>query len=92
MARELTLGINHIVGVHVKETKPVGPNFPGAFRDIAFGQGTVDFVTCFKTLHDLGYAGPFLVEMWTEKAVDPVKEIRSARQWVGERMTQGGYI
>jgi hexulose-6-phosphate isomerase len=92
VVRELTLGIHHIVGVHVKESKPVGPNFPGAFRDIPFGEGTVDFVSCFKTLHDLGYAGPFLVEMWTEKAVDPIHEIRLARQWVGERMTLGGYV
>ena len=44
-----------IVGVHVKETLPVGPNSPGAFRDIPFGQGTVDFVHCFKTLRDLNY-------------------------------------
>ena len=91
VARELTAGIHHIVGVHVKETKPVGPNFPGAFRDVPFGEGTVDFVHCFKTLHGLGYAGPFLVEMWTEKAADPLAEIAQARQWVGERMRQGGY-
>ena len=89
--RELTLGIHHIVGIHVKETRPVGPNSPGAFRDIPFGQGTVDFVHCFKTLHDLGYAGPFLIEMWTEKAAEPLKEIALARQWVGERLHQGGY-
>jgi L-ribulose-5-phosphate 3-epimerase len=92
VVHELTSGINHIVGVHVKETKPVGPDFPGAFRDVPFGEGTVDFVTCFKTLHDLGYAGPFLVEMWTEKAADPINEIKQARQWVGERMKQGGYV
>jgi len=91
LTRELTAGIHHIVGVHVKETLPVGPSFPGAFRDIPFGEGTVDFVHCFKTLHELGYAGPFLVEMWTEKAADPLKEIAKARQWVGERLRQGGY-
>lgn len=91
MAQELTAGIHDIVGVHVKETKPVGPDFPGAFRDVPFGSGTVDFVHCFKTLHNLGYAGPFLIEMWTEKAVDPVREIALARQWVGERLKQGGY-
>jgi len=91
MTRELAVGINHIAGVHVKETKPVAPNFPGAFRDVPFGEGTVDFVHCFKTLHDLGYAGPFLVEMWTEKAADPLKEIAQARLWVGERLKQGGY-
>jgi hexulose-6-phosphate isomerase len=91
VTRELTLGIDHIVGVHVKETKAVGPDFPGAFRDVPFGTGCVDFVHCFKTLHQLGYAGPFLVEMWTEKAADPFGEIAQARQWVGERLQQGGY-
>jgi hexulose-6-phosphate isomerase len=88
---ELRLGIHDIVGVHVKETLPVGPNSPGAFRDIPFGQGTVDFVHCFKTLRDLNYTGPFLIEMWTEKAADPLGEIAHARQWVGDRLKQGGY-
>ena len=91
VAAELTAGIEHIVGVHVKESKPVGPGFAGAFRDVPFGEGTVDFVNCFKTLHGLGYAGPFLVEMWTEKATDPLLEIRQARAWVTERMRAGGY-
>ena len=91
VAEELALGIHEIVSVHVKETKPVGPNFPGAFRDVPFGEGTVDFVHCFKTLHDLAYAGPFLIEMWTEKSADPLGEIAKARAWVGERLQQGGY-
>ena len=91
VAAELTAGIDHIVGVHVKESRPVGPGFAGAFRDVPFGDGTVDFVDCFKTLHGLGYAGPFLVEMWTEKAADPLLEIRKARDWVGERLRAGGY-
>ncbi len=89
--RELRLGITQIVGIHVKETRPVGPGSPGAFRDIPFGEGTVDFVHCFKTLHDLRYAGPFLIEMWSEKAADPFKEIALARQWVRERLNLGGY-
>ena len=91
IAHELAIGIDHIVGVHVKETKPVGPGFPGAFRDVPFGEGTVDFVHCFKTLRELRYAGPFLVEMWTETAADPIAEIAKARRWVGERLKQGGY-
>lgn len=91
VAAELTAGIHHIVGVHVKESRPVGPGFAGAFRDVPFGDGTVDFVGCFKTLHGLGYAGPFLVEMWTEKAADPLLEIRKARDWVAERLRAGGY-
>jgi hexulose-6-phosphate isomerase len=91
VAAELTAGIHDIVGVHVKESKPVGPGFAGAFRDVPFGAGSVDFVACFKALHGLGYAGPFLVEMWTEKAADPLLEIRLARDWVGERLRAGGY-
>jgi L-ribulose-5-phosphate 3-epimerase len=88
---ELAAGIDHIVGVHVKETRPVGPEFAGAFRDVPFGEGGVDFVRCFKTLHRLGYAGPFLIEMWTEKAADPLREIRQAREWVCERLAAGGF-
>jgi len=92
VAAELSAGIHHIVGVHVKESRPVGPGSAGAFRDVPFGEGSVDFVDCFKTLHGLGYAGPFLVEMWTEKAADPLLEIRRAREWVGERLRAGGYL
>jgi L-ribulose-5-phosphate 3-epimerase len=88
---ELAAGIDHIVGVHVKEARPVGPGFPGAFRDVPFGEGGVDFVRCFDALHRLGYAGPFLIEMWTEKAADPLREIRQARDWVRERLVAGGY-
>jgi L-ribulose-5-phosphate 3-epimerase UlaE len=29
--------------------------------------------------------------MWTEKATDPLLEIRQARAWVAERMRAGGY-
>lgn len=88
---ELAAGIADIVGVHVKESRPVAPGFPGAFRDVPFGTGGVDFVRCFGTLHRLGYAGPFLVEMWTETADDPLREIRQARAWVTERLAAGGY-
>lgn len=89
--RELSLGIDHIVGIHVKETKAVAPDFPGAFRDVPFGEGDVDFVRCFSTLRRLRYEGPFLVEMWTEKAADPLAEVALARAWVLERLAQGGF-
>jgi L-ribulose-5-phosphate 3-epimerase len=92
VASELTAGIGDIVGVHVKESRPVAPGFPGAFRDVPFGTGGVDFVRCFDTLHRLGYSGPFMVEMWTENAADPMREIREARAWVQERLATGGYV
>jgi hexulose-6-phosphate isomerase len=88
---ELTRGIDDIVGVHVKDTLPVSPGHPGQFRDVPFGEGTVDFASCFSTLAKLRYAGPFLVEMWTEKATDPLAEIRRAREWVGGHLKLGGF-
>lgn len=91
MERELTLGINEMVGVHIKETKPVGPDFPGCFRDVPFGEGTVDFERTFSILKKLNYAGPFVIEMWTEKARDPIQEIVNARKWIGDRLIKGGF-
>jgi L-ribulose-5-phosphate 3-epimerase UlaE len=29
--------------------------------------------------------------MWTEKAADPLLEIRKAREWVAERLRAGAY-
>ena len=43
-------------------------------------------------MNELGYAGPFLIEMWTEKAEDPEAEISSAREWIFEKMEEGGLI
>jgi predicted hexulose-6-phosphate isomerase len=56
--RELYLGGRHIIGVHLKDTKP------GIYRDIPYGEGTVDFSLCLKTLNGIGYNGFFVAEMW----------------------------
>ena len=56
--REIYTGGNHIVGVHLKDTKP------GIYRDIAFGEGIVDFDLCLKTLASIGYNGFFVAETW----------------------------
>ncbi|ENE4053906.1 L-ribulose-5-phosphate 3-epimerase, partial [Salmonella enterica] len=55
---ELQAGIGHIVAVHVKDTKP------GVFKNVPFGEGVVDFESCFATLKQSGYCGPYLIEMW----------------------------
>lgn len=81
---ELIAGCGHIVGVHVKDTRP------GVFKDVPFGEGVVDFEGCFTTLQQSGYRGPYLIEMWSEKAADPIKEVRAARAWVVERMAKAG--
>lgn len=61
-------------------------------RDVPFGEGCVDFVNVFSTLQSLNYRGAFLIEMWTEKAKEPVLEIIQARRWIEARMQEGGFI
>ena len=88
---ELKLGIDRIAAIHLKDTLPVTDDSPGQFRDVPFGEGCVDFVGIFKTLRELNYRGSFLIEMWTEKASEPVLEILQARRWIESRMQEGGF-
>lgn len=90
VAGELAKAKGRIAAVHLKDTLKPAPGFPGKFRDLPFGAGCVDFPAAFRILAALGYRGSYLVEMWTEKALDPAAEIASARQWILERMREGG--
>lgn len=81
---ELVAGRGHIVAVHVKDTRP------GEFKNVPFGEGVVDFTRCLETLLASGYRGPYLLEMWSEKAPDPLQAVREARTWVVERMAEAG--
>ncbi len=81
---ELQAGMGHIVAVHVKDTRP------GVFKNVPFGTGVVDFEACFATLKHSGYCGPYLIEMWSETAEDPLQEVAKARDWVLERMARAG--
>ncbi|BEO53935.1 L-ribulose-5-phosphate 3-epimerase [Serratia marcescens] len=81
---ELVAGRGHIVAVHVKDTRP------GEFKNVPFGEGVVDFTRCFETLLASGYRGPYLLEMWSEKAPDTLQAVREARAWVVERMAEAG--
>ncbi len=90
VAEELQLGIDKISALHLKDTLKVTPNHPGQFRDVPFGEGCVDFVHIFKTLKALNYRGTFLVEMWTEKSLEPLIEIINARQWLETKMLEAG--
>lgn len=86
VTEELRRGIGEIVAVHIKETLPVEPGSPGRFRDVPFGEGTVDFAACFRTLREIGYAGPFLVEMWAHDGEDARSCIQKARTFVLEQI------
>ncbi len=87
---EFELGLPEIAAIHVKETKP------GVFKCVPFGTGTVRFADLFKKLHEIGYAGRFMVEMWADTTrtytmEEAVAEIRTAREFVLQKMAEGGY-
>ncbi|ADK79460.1 L-ribulose-5-phosphate 3-epimerase [Sediminispirochaeta smaragdinae] len=92
VVQELELGKNLITAIHLKDTLAVTKTFPGQFRDVPFGDGCVDFVAAFRALKRLHFTGPFLMEMWSGKGNDPVKEIEEARKWIIARMKEGAYI
>jgi len=58
MEEDLTTGGRHIVGVHVKDSKPL------VVRDVPYGKGIVDFDKSFRALAAIGYGGIFVAEMW----------------------------
>ncbi len=83
-ADELEKGIHHIVGIHLKDTKP------GIFKCVPFGEGTVEFEQLFAKLNTLDFQGPFLVEMWAdndanESETETINHIREAREWLFAR-------
>lgn len=86
VATELGVGIDRIAAIHLKDTRAVTAALPGQFRDVPFGDGCVDFTGVFRTLCQLGYRGAFLIEMWTEKAEEPVAELIKARRFMEDRM------
>jgi len=89
--RELTLGIEKVSAIHLKDTKAVTGIFGGQFKKVPFGEGCVDFVEFFRILKSLDYAGPFLIEMWTENSERPMEDVKAARQWILNKMLEGGY-
>lgn len=63
---ELKLSSEHIVQVHLKDTLKVSDHCKGQFRDLVIGEGQVDFPAIFRTLADINYQGPMVLEMWAQ--------------------------
>lgn len=74
--------INHIIGVHLKDTKE------GVFRRIPYGDGIVGFKTVFEILFEVGYNGPFGLEMWNDNSENSLEIIKEARTWMLDQMPQ----
>lgn len=88
---ELESGIEHIVAVHVKDTRPPAGADPGQFKCVPFGDGCVDFAAAFAALKRLGYRGDFLVEMWAEASADPRAAAAAARRFVLGKLKEAGW-
>lgn len=63
---ELKLSAEHIVQIHLKDTRKVSANSKGQFRDLVIGEGDVDFLSIFRTLSEMHYAAPMVIEMWAQ--------------------------
>lgn len=82
--KELELGWNHIVAIHLKDTKP------NVFKCVPFGEGTVKFEPLLAKIKEWQYSGPFLIEMWADNSKEESKEetiqnIKSAKEWLSQR-------
>jgi L-ribulose-5-phosphate 3-epimerase len=81
---QLPLTVGHLVGVHVKDTRP------GELRGVPLGQGIVRFEETFRLLARMGFAGPLVMEMWAhlDPSGDPMGSVTRARavldRWIGE--------
>jgi len=86
---ELDKGIGSIVAIHLKDTLPPRDGFAGQFKCVPFGAGCVDFSARFAQLEALGYAGPYMIEMWHQEGTDDVTEIAKAAKWLHDQYEKG---
>lgn len=77
---DFPIGGKHIVEVEFKDV------LPGVVRDVAFGEGIVDFDACFKALHDIGYQGFMAAEMWSHDNPANHAKIYTAIAFLKEKM------
>jgi L-ribulose-5-phosphate 3-epimerase len=88
VAKQLKTYTGHIAAVHVKDTRE------GIVRNIAFGEGIVNFISAFKVLKNINFCGPLTVEMWSNgKSVeDSLIIAEHANKWVLEKMKLSEYV
>ena len=80
--KEFLLGMQDIVSIHLKDT------LPGIVRDIAFGDGNVDFVSFFRLLQREHYSGLFVAEMWTDETPRSIQAAKDARAFIADKIAQ----
>ena len=77
---EMPKAQGHIIGLHIKDTRP------GQYRNVQMQEGTVDFDRMFAVLREMNCSPPSVIEMWNEDCQDSTDIIRSALQFVKDRI------
>ena len=85
MVEELKKGMGHFVSIHVKDSELE------EVRRIPFGSGIVDFPRAFNTLFQLGYRGPFMLEMWNDDSPESEARITDALRKTREFLMNSSY-
>lgn len=80
--QEFACGMQDIVAIHLKDT------LPGIVRDIAFGDGNVDFVSFFRLLEREQYSGLFVAEMWTDETEQSIQAAKDARLFLSDKIAR----
>jgi L-ribulose-5-phosphate 3-epimerase len=85
---QLRLTKNYLIGVHVKDV------LPGKLRGVPFERGIVPFEDVFRTLTEMDFCGPMVVEMWSHMDVtgDPLRAAAEARQLVSRLVKTTGNL
>lgn len=91
VGHELELGKEFITAVHIKDTIPVSKEFPGKFKSVNWGEGSVDFLGALKTLSRINYQGCFVIEMWSENDANPEESIVKAIEFLNPFFKEAGY-
>ena len=73
---QLKVGLPHLVGVHLKETKL------NKYRRVPFGQGVVEFSNILRFLSQKNYDGYFGVEMWNDNSLDSLNIVKESLEWL----------
>jgi len=80
---ELEAARGHIAALHVKDT------LPGQLRYVTPGEGAVPFVDAFAKLAGIGFQGPAVLELWTEKFPDALERVTAGLLFVKAKMSEG---
>lgn len=75
VTRDIRAGRGHIAAAHLKETAP------GIFRDLKFGEGTVDFETIIRCLKKQGVRA-YTAEFWWDGKPDWKKTLKYSHDYL----------